>query len=74
MTGFKQEEIEIMDKLIQRVLDAYTLDEILEFNDIPEQAVLESLIETEYLDDGDLLDQLDSFNEIDDEIEDDDFA
>lgn len=74
MTGFKQEEIEIMDKLIQRVLDFYSLDEILEFNDIPEQAVLESLIEAEYLDDGDLLEQLESFDEIDDEIEEDDFA
>lgn len=72
MSGFKQREIEMTERTIQRLLDAYSLEEILEYNDIPEQAVIEVLIETDYLSDDDLVDQLVEAGLLDDEIEEDD--
>lgn len=49
------------DDLIQRLLDAVDLEAILEFNDIPEYAVIESLIENSYISEDDLLEQLDDY-------------
>jgi hypothetical protein len=57
--GFKKEERMFRDKIIERTLDAFDLEAILDYNDIPEQAVLESLIENDYMSIDDLLEQLD---------------
>lgn len=59
MTGFKQREQEMTEKLIQQTLDVFELESILDYNDIPSQAVIESLIDAGYLTDDDLLEQLD---------------
>lgn len=61
-----------MDKIIERTLDAFDLEAILDYNDIPEVAVLESLIENDYLSVDDLLEQLDDNGLADDIDEEDD--
>ena len=68
MTGFKQREKDMTDKLIQSLLDAFELEEILDFNDIPDAVVLESLIENDYLSDDDLIDQLMDNGVLDEEV------
>lgn len=60
-----------MDKIIERTLDAFDLEAILDYNDIPEIAVLESLIENDYLTVDDLLEQLDD-NGLSDDIDEED--
>lgn len=72
MVGFKKEERRLMDKIIERTLDAFDLEDILDYNDIPEIAVLESLIENDYLSVDDLLEQLDDNGLTDDIDEEDD--
>lgn len=71
MVGFKKEERRLMDKIIERTLDAFDLEAILDYNDIPEIAVLESLIENDYLSVDDLLEQLDD-NGLSDDIDEED--
>ena len=61
-----------MDRIIERTLDAFDLETILDYNDIPEIAVLESLIENDYLSVDDLLEQLDDNGLTDDIDEEDD--
>ena len=68
--GFKKEERMFRDKIIERTLDAFDLEAILDYNDIPEQAVLESLIESDYISLDDLLEQLDDNGLTDDEEDD----
>lgn len=70
MTGFKQREKEMSEKLIQQTLDVFELDTILDYNDIPDQVVIESLIESGYISDDDLLEQLDDEGFLPDEFED----
>lgn len=72
MVGFKKEERRLMDRIIERTLDAFDLEDILDYNDIPEIAVLESLIENDYLSVDDLLEQLDDNGLTDDIDEEDD--
>lgn len=60
-----------MDRIIERTLDAFDLEDILDYNDIPEIAVLESLIENDYLSVDDLLEQLDD-NGLSDDIDEED--
>lgn len=72
MVGFKKEERRLMDRIIERTLDAFDLEDILDYNDIPEIAVLESLIENDYLSVDDLLEQLDDNGLADDIDEEDD--
>lgn len=69
MVGYKKEEIMHRDKLIERVLDVFDLETILDYNDIPEQAVLESLIENDYLTIEDLEEELDDLGLLDSEEE-----
>ena len=71
MVGFKKEERRLMDRIIERTLDAFDLEAILDYNDIPEIAVLESLIENDYLSVDDLLEQLDD-NGLSDDIDEED--
>lgn len=72
MTGFKQREKEMSEKLIQQTLDAFELDTILEYNDIPDIVVLESLVDAGYLTDDDLLEQLDDEGLLFDDYEEED--
>lgn len=48
-----------MEKLIAQMLDTFEISDILDFNDIPDVAILEALIDAGYIDELDLRDQLD---------------
>ena len=59
MVGFKQEEILMSQRIINLALDAFELEAILDYNAIPDIAVIESLVEQDYISLEDLEDQLD---------------